>query len=87
MNANGGGNTISAVADTDIYLQGTSGNADAVYVNADVFEAATAGGYSSGVSLASGTQANIWGSLNTISTGQGDTLQVIGSGNTISGRR
>ena len=45
LNANGGGNTISAVADTDVYLQGTGGNTEMVEANHDQFNAATVGGY------------------------------------------
>ena len=84
LGAYGGGNSITANPDNEVFLADTGASFDQVAVNGDQAGTATANGGTSGIYLDTSTAANLFGSGDGVAlTGTGDVLGAYGGGNTI----
>lgn len=81
----GGGNDITAGVNTTVYATGTNGVFDVIHAENDVAGGTTVTGARSGIYLDANTQANLYGSGNSIAVSAGDSFGAYGGGNTIFG--
>ena len=80
----GGGNTINAGADMDVYIGETDGASDTVNASGDQNNVEVAAyNQLAGITVGGNDEVDVYGSSDTVSLGSGDSAGVYGGGNTV----
>ncbi|WP_082163191.1 beta strand repeat-containing protein [Caballeronia mineralivorans] len=87
MGAYGGGNTIDTTAGALTYVSSTDGDADTINASGDTLSGTTANGQGAGISVGTDAQADIDGSNDQTSGGDGSSVTAFGSDDSLNGQQ